>query len=644
MLRSVLALQRDPDPAVRLQLALTLGESRSPSALDALVFLAASFGNERWMETAIASSAAETAPELLARLLRRREGVGSARSVVDLLSQTIGARQRPEEVAGFLETLADLDESPAPPLNLQAECLRGLAKGLRRGKSVRLDDAGGMRALTRLLASSRAPVRTAAFEVVGGLELADASFLREVFERSAREASDASLEVEPRLAALRLLAHAPFASRRATCKELLQPQHAVDLQLAAVAALSDADDAMVGELLLSGWRGYSPRVREAVLDAIFARQNRLPHLLTALESELVEPGTVTSFRRTRLLESDDEELGRRARAVFDDRSRTRFVNDETFERFAAALGRKRDLVRGGQLFEEHCASCHRAGEKGHAVGPDLASERERADETLLNDMLAPSSQITAGYSAYIAITNDGRALTGVLTSESATSLTLRQANAVEESVLRKNIRTLSVSSVSLMPENFAELFKPEDAADIIAYLRSTFGDVLPVSVTLFDEEEDFVDRLDRGDGVARIVTDDVHSGKHALTVTPLQRHSPRIPNWDYRIAEKPRPGEYRYLRLAWKTTGGDGVLIELAASGGWPPAESATRRYYSGANTTKWRAHEVSKKVPTEWTVMTVDLWKDNGAFTLTGIAPTACGGVAHFDRIELLRSVTNDE
>ena len=38
--------------------------------------------------------------------------------------------------------------------------------------------------------------------------------------------------------------------------------------------------------------------------------------------------------------------------------------------------------------------------------------------------------------------------------------------------------------------------------------------------------------------------------------------------------------------------------------------------------------------------MVTLDLWKDNGAFTLTGIAPTAIGGVALFDRIELLRDV----
>lgn len=55
---------------------------------------------------------------------------------------------------------------------------------------------------------------------------------------------------------------------------------------------------------------------------------------------------------------------------------------------------------------------------------------------------------------------------------------------------------------------------------------------------------------------------------------------------------------------------------------------------------TGWAAVEVAPEPPHQWVVVTRDLWKDFGPFTLTGIAPTAMGGVALFDRIELLRSL----
>jgi len=92
------------------------------------------------------------------------------------------------------------------------------------------------------------------------------------------------------------------------------------------------------------------------------------------------------------------------------------------------------------------------------------------------------------------------------------------------------------------------------------------------------------------------------------------------------------------MRLAWKAPKAAGVMLELADNGTWPSSGSPERRYYSGKNTSDWQATRVSEKRPTDWTMVTRDLWKDFGDMTLTGIAPTALGGAVWFDRIELLR------
>ena len=60
--------------------------------------------------------------------------------------------------------------------------------------------------------------------------------------------------------------------------------------------------------------------------------------------------------------------------------------------------------------------------------------------------------------------------------------------------------------------------------------------------------------------------------------------------------ETPGPGEYRYLRLAWKTPEGSGVMLELADNGNWPDAGDARRRIYSGKNTTDWKATQISRE------------------------------------------------
>ena len=158
----------------------------------------------------------------------------------------------------------------------------------------------------------------------------------------------------------------------------------------------------------------------------------------------------------------------------------------------------------------------------------------------------------------------------------------------------------------------------------------------PVAV-LFEDEPQFLTALTSGNGRGRLITEGVFAGKFALGMTPLQRDGVKIPGWNFVVREQPQPGEFRFLRLAWKKRGGGSVMIELASQGNWPDAKVANGRYVAGPNTTGWAAVSVAETAPTEWTVATFDLWKDIGDFTLTGFAPTCDRGEeAFFDSIIL--------
>ena len=111
----------------------------------------------------------------------------------------------------------------------------------------------------------------------------------------------------------------------------------------------------------------------------------------------------------------------------------------------------------------------------------------------------------------------------------------------------------------------------------------------PVAV-LFEDQPQFLAMLTSGNGKARLVTEGTFAGRASLGMTPLQREGVKIPNWNFVIREKPQPGEYRFLRLAWKKRGAGSVMIELASSGQWPDAKVPKGRYVAGPNTTGWAA------------------------------------------------------
>jgi putative heme-binding domain-containing protein len=339
------------------------------------------------------------------------------------------------------------------------------------------------------------------------------------------------------------------------------------------------------------------------------------------------------------LENPNSQIRQRAQGILGAQS-ARKDRQEVMGRYIAALAKPRSVDRGKQVFEKQCSKCHQVQGKGFVVGPDLSSSTRRSDEMLVSDVLEPSNQITAGYNQYSVITEDGRIFTGVLAAETATSVTLRKENAVDDVILRKDIEQMAASTNSMMPENLEKEVTPQDVADLVAYIREAFGPVPPPLVSLFEDDSAFTEILNEGQGKARMELGDKFSGAASLRMAPLQRSNARIPGWQYRIAENPGPGEFRYFRFAWKSLGGHGVMIELAGDGQWPPAEKPIWRYCAGKNTSGWAAVPVAPQAPAEWTTVTCDLWKDFGAFTLTGIAPTAMGGDALFDRIELLRSL----
>ena len=314
------------------------------------------------------------------------------------------------------------------------------------------------------------------------------------------------------------------------------------------------------------------------------------------------------------------------------------VTEDTFRRYVAALSATRDTKRGHELFLSACATCHRVGDEGTHFGPDLMGELGVAEETLARHLLLPSERIRPGFETTLVETHAGTSFAGLLHEDGATSLTLRQPGGVEKIVLRKDVKGVSRAAVSLMP-SFADALPPADVANLLAWLRGNLKAPPPGRAMLFDEESGFAAQLNKGGGRAEVISTKPFSGALCLSITPPQCFSARINGWKFRIVEKPAaPDEFRYLRLAWRATG-DGVMLELAASGQWPKPTDARRRYFSGKNTTDWQAREVSATAPAAWREETLDLWRDCGAFTLTGIAPTAMGGPVFFDRMELIQT-----
>ena len=162
---------------------------------------------------------------------------------------------------------------------------------------------------------------------------------------------------------------------------------------------------------------------------------------------------------------------------------------------------------------------------------------------------------------------------------------------------------------------------------------------------IFDEDEKFVALLTEGGGQATIEQEQKSTGKLSLKVTPDQKFNANLPLLNVKIRENPAPGEFRYIRFAWKKQGGEQICLQINHDGTWGPGgagrEGAKFRYHSGPNEVYGASLAAGDKLPAEFVVVTRDLFADFGEFTFTGIAFSAVDGeFALFDQVYLGRQM----
>ena len=440
----VVSAAADSEPRVRLQAAFTLALVPGAAALGALAGIAWRDAGDKWMRYAIAIAASERAGLLIDVILIDKDFVEKpgASELLALLTQACGARNDAPEIRSILNTIA----VRARPAQLQRQMLSDLATGLGKGGSS--IDAH----LTRNDAETSALKAS----------------LRIFFDTATSVALDATKTDAERINGIQLLAFAPYDSASKPLLELLHPSQAPALHLAAVRALSAHADADVPRALLSRWRDSSPAVRQEVLDALFRRAERLPALLDAIEAQQVPLAELALERRNALLKHTDAQIRQRAAKLLP--AQNSGAKSELIARYQKeSAGLTGDSARGAQLFQATCAACHKPPQ-GERAGPNLATLEDRSPFTLLVAILDPNRDVKPSFISYTLLTLDGLSLTGVVVNETSTSVTLRSSGGKEESVLRKNIKRLASSGLSLMPEGLEAAINPQQMADLLRYL------------------------------------------------------------------------------------------------------------------------------------------------------------------------------
>jgi putative heme-binding domain-containing protein len=201
---------------------------------------------------------------------------------------------------------------------------------------------------------------------------------------------------------------------------------------------------------------------------LLARAEWIEPLVEAVESQIVSAADIPPTRRSLLLNHASEGIRVKAAVIFT--GTTPANRADVIARYRSALSLSGDPTRGQKVLERECIVCHRLGDKGHDVGPNLLSIRHRLPDEVLTQVLDPNREVAPNFVEYIVARSDGRTATGIVVAETATSITLRRPEGQQETILRDEIDSISGSGRSLMPEGLEQRIAPAEMADLIALL------------------------------------------------------------------------------------------------------------------------------------------------------------------------------
>ena len=143
----------------------------------------------------------------------------------------------------------------------------------------------------------------------------------------------------------------------------------------------------------------------------------------------------------------------------------------------ADVSKGRNFARGRDLFiEAQCAACHRYGDQGGMIGPDLTAVSTRFKrQDILEASTEPSKVLSEQYMNTAIETTAGKVVVGRIVEETPEKIVLRPNPLEPDSVVtvkKSEIEARSLSKISPMPAGLLNTLTKEEILDLMAYLES----------------------------------------------------------------------------------------------------------------------------------------------------------------------------
>lgn len=468
IVKALVLLQDDDVAKVRFQLLCTLGFIDSPEVAQIRHKLLLNDIDDEFVSTAALSAPTSHQEGLLELVLARfRADIPAYASLVQSLTvMTTLAGQRKSTEALLRKAITPTSDKDVA---WQAAVLKGLATGFKN-RHTTISESEENLLVGAFFEHPSLPVRQGCLQVLQASKVSDGKHIKSGIQKAIEISTNEKLPERNRALSISFLALQNPAAQVSLLKNLILLTEPLAVELAALRTMNAIPDQTVCQFALEHWETLSPPLQDAALNTFMENDNRVNLLIESIESGKIMKASIGWSRSVRLMTQQNVVLRDRARTLLaKNDGREKVVKD-----YQTALDLHGDLERGKLVYEKNCALCHQVkGELGIPFGPDLGTVQSWPASGIMTNILDPYQSIADSYDLWTIVLKNGETLQGVITTETPSSLTLRNVSGIVTTISRQEVKNQKAMHMSAMPDELEKQITHQEMADLLAFLQQT---------------------------------------------------------------------------------------------------------------------------------------------------------------------------
>jgi putative heme-binding domain-containing protein len=139
-----------------------------------------------------------------------------------------------------------------------------------------------------------------------------------------------------------------------------------------------------------------------------------------------------------------------------------------------------EIAKGAKLLKSNgCLSCHRVGDIGSYVGPNLTGiGATRSADQIHAALVTPSKNVNPENRSVRLVTGDGKTVTGRILNQDGFSVQIIDSSDQLRSFQKAGLREFEIVTTNPMP-SYANQMSPQDLTDLVHYLSSLKDNARP---------------------------------------------------------------------------------------------------------------------------------------------------------------------